>query len=219
MRTYFIGFISLLLGCSSFSKETFNSQQYPDAWWAPVPSEDLKSWEIPPQTADRNKNEVILSKRTELAVFSNLAESPFILEGEKYQSVEGFWQSLKYPENPEDLRNNSAIQWKYSREQVMKMSGFEAKAAGDHANENMKKIGITWQSYKGYKFEPKTKDQLYHEQIIFRATEAKVLQNPAVSDLLKKTGTLILKPDHTQPSTITPAYKYYDMLMKIRAGL
>ena len=44
------------------------AQDFPSDWWRPVPREDAASWEILPQ--DALPGEVILSKRTELGIFS-----------------------------------------------------------------------------------------------------------------------------------------------------
>src|SRR4051812_33195562 len=69
---------------------------YPAEWWAPIPESERQSWEILPQ--DAGADEVIVSKRTELGVFSNLTAAPFEFEGTHYASVEGLWQMMKYPE-------------------------------------------------------------------------------------------------------------------------
>lgn len=211
------GLCGFVMGCAIVSPSNINN--YPSDWWRPVPREDLQSWEIPPQAADPAKNEVIISKRTELGVFSNLAEAHFQLDGENYASIEALWQSLKYPESPADERVNPGIRWQYTREQVKQLVGFEAKKAGDLANENMKKLGIQWQTYKGQKFDPKGKDMQFHYDLIYKAIEAKILQNTVIKDLLIKTGDLKFLPDHNQGSNITPAYNYCGITMKIRSGL
>lgn len=207
-----------VLGCSALA--TNPTDPYPDEWWKEIPASDLSSWEIPPQAANRAKGEVILSKKTELGLLSNFAPAPFEFDNEHYASVEGFWQMMKYPESPKDPRaQNPKVQWPYTRGQVAQMSSFEAKKAGDLANENMKKLGLTWISYKGKRFEPKTTGADFHYDLIYRATEAKVLQNPTVYELLIRTGNLKLLPDHEQKPDATPAYKYYEIAMKIREGL
>ncbi len=206
------------MGCASLTSS--QTPSYPESWWAPVPESDLASWEIPPQAADPHKNEVILSKRNELGIFSNLSAAPFTLDGMNYASVEALWQSLKFPEDAKDPRaQNPNIKWELTRAQVMQMSGFDAKHAGDKANENMKKLGISWVSYKGQRFEPKAAGAQTHYELIFRGTQAKVEQNPEIQALLLKTGNLKLLPDHKQAPDLTAAYKYFDMLMKIREGL
>ena len=75
--------------------------------------------------------EVILSKRHELGVLSNFAATPFTLRGRRYASVEGFWQAMKYPENPDDPRAQfPSITWGLTRGQVEQLTAFDAKRAG-----------------------------------------------------------------------------------------
>ena len=189
---------------------------YPSEWWTPVPAESAASWEILPQAA--GPGEVILSKRTELGILSNFAPTPFTLDGETYASVEGFWQMLKYPEGPGDERlQDPAVTWPHTRAEVAALSGFEAKAAGTAANENMKKLGIRWVTYQGRKmdYRENAKGEFYN--LIRRAEQAKHDQNPPVADILKKTGTLKLRPDHLQGPEAPPAERYYEIWMDIRA--
>ena len=124
---------------------------YPKSWWKPAPESERRSWEFLPQ--DAKKGEVILSKRNELGIFSNLAKSPFYFEGENYISIESLWQMMKYPEreNPNDIRNNWSG-YNYTREEVKSLYGFESKKAGDQANKLMKDHKIKWVSYKGKRF-------------------------------------------------------------------
>lgn len=196
-----------------------SSANYPDEWWKPVPESDLASWEIGPQAADRSKNEVILSKRNDLGMLSNFYAAPFDLEGLHFASVEGLWQSLKYPENANDPRNDPSVTWPFTRSQVEMMTAFEAKDAGEIASSNMSKLKIKWVSFKGQKIEYKGKDQKKHYELIFRATAQKVLQNPEVKNLLLKTGDLNLLPDHKQEANSPPAYEYFKIAMKIRSAL
>src|SRR3989338_4634539 len=194
--------------------------EYPRDWWQAFPKDPAKSWEILPQEAEYGKD-VILSKRTELGIFSNFAATPFTLDGKKYASVEGFWQMMKYPDpqDKDDPRFRNDLVWKYTRAEVAQLSGFEAKEAGDATKENYKKLGITWISYQGKRMEYKGKNKEDHYKLIFRAIKAKIDQNEKVKDLLKATGTLILRPDHIQEPDVPPAYRYYDILMKIRSDL
>ncbi len=192
--------------------------QYPAAWWAEVPREDAASWEILPQ--DAAPGEVILSKRTELGLFSNFAGTAFTLDGEQYPSLEGFWQAMKYPENDRDPRATSpGIQWAFTRAQVAKMIGFEAKHAGDLGSDNMKKMGIDYVTYQGKQMPYHTTERGEHYDLIVRATHAKLDQNPAVKALLVKTGNLVLKPDHNQDGDASPAWHYYAIYTEIRATL
>src|SRR5213079_2966144 len=96
---------------------------YPAHWWAPVPKEGAPSWEILPQEA--GPGEVILSKRHELGLLSNFAATPFAFHGQKYTSLEGFWQMMKYPENADDERARShGLKWEHTREAVAGLTAF-----------------------------------------------------------------------------------------------
>jgi hypothetical protein len=215
LRLFFIVFV--FSACATSTKVVYNDA-YPDIWWAPVAKDQLASWEIGPEKADRSKGEVILSKRNELSKLSNFYAVEFYLDKDLYGSIEGLWQSMKYPENKKDARlKDKSIIWPFTREQVRKMTAFEAKKAGDLASANMKKLGITWVTYKGKKLDYKGKDQQKHYDIIYRATLAKIDADCEVRDLLRRTGKLKLFPDHRlDEGAITPAYKYYDIYMKIR---
>ena len=199
-----------LIGCAS-------TKSYPSHWWAEVPKEEAKSWEILP--SDAQAGEVILSKRNELGLLSNFAATPFRFEGKTYASLEGFWQMMKFPEGAKDERRNSKVQWKLTREQVSQMTGFEAKRAGDHAKENMKRLGIHWITYKGRKMDYRGRDQEEHFRLIERATWAKVRQNSKVRKVLLSTGDLKLRPDHHQRANAPKAWRYYDIYMSIREKL
>jgi hypothetical protein len=213
------GLCGFVMGCASLGTLD-SSYSYPTEWWKPVPENEMATWEIPPQSADPDKNEVILSERNSLGILSNFAATPFVLDGQEYASVEALWQSLKYPENDQDPRmQNMEVKWKLTRQQVIKLAAFGAKSAGDAANDNMKKLDITWVSYQGDHFEPKSLGQQTHYDLIFRALKAKVEQNPEVKSILIKTGNLKLLPDHREEEPLTAAYKYYDIYMKIREPL
>lgn len=221
LKFFKISLSLLLCGCVHAAQYSGGFDSYPDSWWAYVAPDDIKDWEIPPQAADRAQGEVILSKRTELGVFSNLSEAHFELDGVHFASIEGLWQGMKYPEGPDDERlKDPSIIWPYTREQVYKLSGFASKAAGDAANANMKKLGIKWITYQGKKIEHKTEaGKVEHYNLIYRASEQKVLQNPNIKSLLIKTGQLKLLPDHVQQPNPDPAYQYFNIYMKIRAQL
>jgi predicted NAD-dependent protein-ADP-ribosyltransferase YbiA (DUF1768 family) len=202
--------ISLLLIGAAYGETN-----YPSAWWRPIPREQAATWEILPQ--DARPGEVIVSKRNELGVLSNFAATPFEFHGKKYASLEGFWQAMKYAEGPNDPR--AKVEWKFTREQVEQMTGFEAKRAGDLASENLKKLGIDWVSFEGKRFEYRPKTPGEHYRLIVEATCAKVNQNPEVKCVLLATGTLVLKPDHRQEPDAPAAWHYCEILMNIRAEL
>lgn len=216
MKTILLVF-SLLLSSATLACDAHSS--YPDAWWKAVPNSELKPWEIAPQAADRSKNEVILSKRNELGMLSNFFAASFEFQGRRFASIEGFWQAMKYPENRHDARNSNQVSWPHTRSQVEQMTAFDAKQAGEIANQNMKKLGISWVSFNGQRLEYKGRDQQAHYDLIFAATQAKVLQNPEIKNLLLRTKGLKLLPDHHQEVNALPAYRYGEIAMKIRDAL
>ena len=192
--------------------------RYPAHWFAPVNDPKKPEWEILPQEA--GPGEVILSKRHELGLLSNFAPTPFVFHGKRYASLEGFWQMMKYPEGPDDPRAKfPGLEWKYTRDQVAQMVSFEAKHAGDLGEENMKKMGITWVSFEGKRFEYWTPKPGEHYQLIVAAMWEKVKQNPEVKRVLLATGDLILKPDHHQEPNAPAAWRYFEIWMQIRKEL
>lgn len=207
-----------LPGPAALGQKNSNASRYPAHWWAPVSDKGKPDWEILPQEA--NPGEVILSKRNELGLLSNFAATPFIFRGKRYASLEGFWQMMLYPEGPTDQRAKfPGLEWKYSRDQVANMSSFEAKSAGTLAEENMKKMGIRWVSFEGKHFAYRPKTPGKHYALIVAATWAKVRQNQPVRRVLLATGNLILKPDHTQELGAPAAWRYFEILMRIRTRL
>jgi predicted NAD-dependent protein-ADP-ribosyltransferase YbiA (DUF1768 family) len=191
---------------------------YPARWWQPVPTNGAPAWEILPQAA--GPGEVILSKRNELGLLSNFAPTPFTFHGQRYASLEGFWQMMKYPENEQDPRATyPGLHWAFTREQVAQLTSFDAKHAGDLANTNMAKMGIDWVSFEGQRMEYRPATPGAHYRLIVEATREKVRQNPEVRKILLATGNLILKPDHQQGPNPPAAWRYYDILMQIRTEL
>ena len=191
---------------------------YPAHWWTPVPANGAPAWEILPQAAA--PGEVILSKRHELGLLSNFAATPFTFRGQRYASLEGFWQMMKYPESPDDERAKfPGIEWRYDREQVAQLTAFDAKRAGDLAERNMKQMGITWVTFAGRRMEYRENARGEFYQLIAAATREKVRQNPEVKRVLVATGDLVLKPDHYQGTNSPPAWRYYEILTEIRTEL
>ena len=193
-------------------------KNYPAHWWAPVPTNGAPSWEILPQAAA--PGEVILSKRNELGLLSNFAPTPFTFRDNRYASLEGFWQMMKYPEGADDPRATfTGLSWSYTREQVAQLTGFEAKHAGDVAEANMKAMGIDWVTFDGEKMEYRAAGQSEFYKLIVAATHEKVRQNPDVQKVLLATGNLVLKPDHYQEPDAPAAWRYYEILTQIRTEL
>ena len=188
---------------------------YPEHWWKKA--ENPSSWEISPHTAIKNK-EVVLSKRNELGILSNFAPTPFVLDGKKYASLEGFWQALKFPDEKlkGDIRKEET--YSHTRSEVEQLSAFTAKKAGSAASKIMKKLGINWVSYQGEIMEYKTPKKAKHYKLIIRAMKAKYEQNPKVQTILKSTCNLKLLADHQVKVSDPPAWKYYKIWEQIRSG-
>jgi predicted NAD-dependent protein-ADP-ribosyltransferase YbiA (DUF1768 family) len=201
----------------ALSQTIQRESRYPSSWWTPVSEVGKPDWEILPQEA--GPGEVILSKRNELGLLSNFAATPFVFRGKRYASLEGFWQMMLYPEGPDDPRSKAGIQWKYTRDQVSQMTAFEAKSAGTLAEENMKRLGITWATFEGKRFEYRAAIPGEHYRLIVDATREKVKQNANVRKVLLQTGDLILKPDHYGEPNAPPEWRYYEILMQIRSDL
>jgi len=191
---------------------------YPAHWWKRVPEEQKASWEILPQSA--KPGEVILSKRNELGILSNFAATPFTFRGERYASVEGFWQMMLYPEGPADERvKKPGIVWPHTRDEVARMTAFDAKDAGTLAEENMRKMGIDWVTFEGKRMPYRSATKGEHYRVIVEAMHAKLQQNPKVREILLATGTLILRPDHITEPGEPPEWRCNEVWMDIRREL
>lgn len=190
---------------------------FPAHWWKEVPRESAKSWEILPQ--DAGPNEVVLSKRNELGLLSNFADTSFVFHGVCYPTVEAFWQMMKYPENSDDPRWAWARSWKYTRQQVSQMNGYAAKSAGNYANFLMEKNSANWVTFEGKKIPFATKEPQEHYDLIWQALIEKIRQNPQVYQVLMATKDLKLIPDHGI-SEKSPREWHYNLLwMDIRKML
>lgn len=201
-------FLLLAISCAFETK-------YPESWWQPVAAEGAPAWEILPQAATP-KEEVILSKRNELGVLSNFAATPFFYYGKRYASVEGFWQMMKYPDPEYKNDPRSKIKFPYSREQVAAMTGCEAKAAGDQAENLMKALNIDWVTFEGKRMTYCSEQPGEHFFLIKEAMIKKLRYNPEVRRVLLATGKLKLKPDHHEEACQAPEWKYYKLWEDIR---
>jgi predicted NAD-dependent protein-ADP-ribosyltransferase YbiA (DUF1768 family) len=192
--------------------------QYPPNWWTPVIDAPKPDWEILPQAA--KPGEVILSKRNELGILSNFAATPFMFHGVRYASIEGFWQMMLYPEGLRDSRAQAAfLTWPHTRAEVGQMTAFEAKAAGDIGESNMRKMGIDWVTFEGRHMPYRSMIKGEHYRLIVEAMRAKLAQNRLVSQVLLSTGNLILLPDHIQEANAPPEWAYFKIWMDIRSEL
>lgn len=190
---------------------------YPSHWWIPIQDAHKPDWEILPQAA--KPGEVILSKRNELGILSNFAATPFTLDGMRYASVEGFWQMMLYPEGPADPRTQGNVKYPHTRAEVAEMTAFQAKAAGDAAESNMRKLGIDWVTFEGRRFPYRSQVKGEHYRLILEAMRAKLAQNPRVKQILLSTGDLVLRPDHIQEENAPPEWAYFKIWMELRSEL
>ena len=183
-----------------------------------MPEIGKPDWEILPQAA--KPGEVILSKRNELGILSNFAATPFILDGKTYASVEGFWQMMLYPENASDPRAKArAIVWRYTRDEVARMTGFQAKEAGTLAETNMLNMGIDWVTFEGGPMPYRSMKKGEHYRLIREAMIAKLNQNAKAREILLSTGNLMLRPDHIQESNAPAEWRYFQIWMELRNQL
>lgn len=228
-RAALVALVAVLAGCAATSgprdrrpadavpSPPMSRAEFPAHWWTPVPHEGAPAWEILPQEA--GPGEVILSKRHELGLLSNFAPTPFTFRGRRYASLEGFWQMMLYPEGPDDPRHRAGVEWKFTRDEVAAMTAFEAKHAGELAEENMKKLGIDWASFEGKRFPYRSAHPGEHYRLIVAATHEKVRQNPEVRKVLLATGDLVLRPDHHEEPDAPPEWRYFEILTAIRTEL
>lgn len=205
----------MLAACTTSEKKMIKKNDYPVRWWSEIPKGKKKSWEISP--ASVQPPVVVISKRNDLGVLSNFAATPFEFQKQKFASIEGLWQSTKFPDHNDINDPRHKIKgWPFTRAQVEQMTAFKAKRAGRAANKIMRKNGIDWVSFNGRRmnYREKAKGDFY--QLIRGAMEAKVAQNKKVANVLESTGNLILIPDHKQGKDAPPAWKYHQIYMEIR---
>ena len=211
-------FCLVLVSLAAIAQPKTVRNEYPAHWFAPVSEVNKPDWEILPQAA--GPGEVILSKRHELGILSNFAATPFAYRGQKYASVEGFWQMMLYPEGRDDQRAMAAgITWPHTRREVSQMTAFEAKNAGDLAFKNMQKMGIDWVTFEGRRMTYWSKTKGEHYRLILDVMRAKLAQNPKVREVLLSTGDLKLRPDHYQEEGAPAEWRYFDIWMQLRGEL
>lgn len=137
-------------------------------------------------------------------LLSNFSESPFELDGKKYASVEGFWQSLKTPDENK-------------KEKIATLTGNKAKQAGKEFGRDYK--------YAYHQGERMLAGSLAHQKLMIRALRAKFSQDPAARQALLSTGdreiTHILEtPDGKKIDSQTiPGKLFAKILMEIRREL
>ena len=188
--------------------------EYPAAWWEP--KRRFMDWEVLPHQAA--PGEVIISRHTELRALDSLSPPGFELHRRRYACLMAFWQAMKYPEGPEDARAEGS--WPHTRADVAGWIGQRALRAGEHAEAEMRRLGIEWVSYQGEQipYGPAGENQL--RALIEAACRAKLDQNPEVRRVLLATGDLRLRPDHRNP--LKPgidAWPFHEIWMQLREEL
>jgi predicted NAD-dependent protein-ADP-ribosyltransferase YbiA (DUF1768 family) len=127
---------------------------------------------------------------------SNLALTPFELDGRRYASVEGFWQGLKTESAPE-------------RKRIAALWGAEAKRA------------ISGAAPSTFVYDGRTHTTGTHEHwgLMHRACTAKFTHNNEARTALLATGDRPLVHRVRRDSTIIPGALMADIWMRVRATL
>ncbi|MGB9886465.1 MAG: hypothetical protein ACPLRW_05635 [Moorellales bacterium] len=143
-------------------------------------------------------NVVFASSDWRARLLSNFAHTPFVLWEERFASVEGFWQGLKFPEgSPEQKR-------------VFGLWGYEAKKAGRRAP---KRDTFTWRGAVYRVGSPE------HHRLMRQALEAKFAQSVEARRALLATAGLVLVHELPRDSVTIPGRIFVGMLMEIREAL
>lgn len=130
-------------------------------------------------------------------LISNLAHTPFNLDGRDFASIEGFWQGLKFPD--EAVRRFTAG-----------LHGHEARLAGASAEEHHSFV------YQSQHVRVGTWD---HWKLMERACEAKFQQHAEAQAALLATGNRPLTHKTGRDSHNIPAVIMADIWMSIRDRL
>lgn len=141
----------------------------------------------------------ITSRSPDAAVqlISNLASTPFELDGERYESIEAYWQGLKFPELER-------------RRTIGLLSGQEARRAGFDA------VPANVIQYAGREVRVGTAE---HWHLMAIACWAKFNQNSAARDALLSTGERPLEHRMRRDSRNIPGVVMADIWMKVRRRL
>lgn len=132
-----------------------------------------------------------------LRLISNLAETPFELNGQRYASIEGFWQGLKFPGDAD-------------RQRLAALSGHAAKSAGPTAAPGDRIIYQEEVVYVG------TAD---HWALMERACNAKFDQHEPARTALLSTSDQPLAHKVSPDSRTIPGLIMADIWTRIRARL
>lgn len=140
---------------------------------------------------------VVYDKNDRWQPISNLAHTPFELDGRLYASIEGFWQGLKFASAQD-------------RERIAALWGQQAKAAGWSAPAEMQFI---------YEGETIDVGRHRHWRLMARACRAKFLQNAEARQALEATGDRPLTHRVRKDSQTIPGVVMADIWMRVRQSL
>lgn len=141
----------------------------------------------------------VTSRSPDAAVrlISNLAHTPFTLDGQDYASVEAFWQGLKHPDEARRL-------------EIAGLHGQGARRAGSTAGE------MDQLRYRGQSIRAGTAD---HWELMARACWAKFSQHVPAAEALLGTGDRPLVHRTRRDSRNIPGIIMADIWMKARYRL
>ncbi len=151
----------------------------------------------PEDDVRRTPLNIVRSVEPRFASISNLAHTPFVLDGELYASIEGFWLGLK-SDDPE------------SRKSFARLSGAEAKARGSRAPQP---------PAFGYGGATVVAGSPEHWALMRRACEAKFTQSAEAQAALLATGERWLFHRVRRDSRTIPGAIMADIWMRIRTRL
>jgi predicted NAD-dependent protein-ADP-ribosyltransferase YbiA (DUF1768 family) len=132
-----------------------------------------------------------------LRLISNFAHAPFVLDGQDYASIEGFWQGLKFPAEA-DRRRLASLYGGKARDE-----GFYAPASETFTYAGERVLVGTWS----------------HWQLMERACMAKFAQNSAARDALLSTVNRPLVHQVRRDSRTIPGAIMSEIWTRVREKL
>jgi predicted NAD-dependent protein-ADP-ribosyltransferase YbiA (DUF1768 family) len=151
----------------------------------------------PEDDARRAPLNIVQSIAPHFAPISNLAHTPFELDGQRYASIEGFWQGLKRLDPVE-------------RRAMAKLRGSEAKARGSSVDQPTEFV------YEGVMIATGSPE---HWALMRAACEAKFTQHEAARIALLASGERWLTHKVRRDSRMIPGAIMADIWMRIRFRL
>lgn len=151
----------------------------------------------PEEDARRAPLNIVQSIAPKFAPISNLAHTPFELNGQPYASIEGFWQGLKRSDPAE-------------RRAMAKLWGGEAKGRGGSVDQPAEF------TFEGVLFKAGSPE---HWALMRAACQAKFTQHEEARMALLATGERWLTHKVRRDSRTIPGAIMADIWMRIRSGL